>query len=71
MDEQAVLNRRRYIEQLRQMTPEQRLLMAFELTEQARASLKEGLRHRFPEASAEELHRRYLQHWTSCHNRRL
>ena len=38
-----------YIETLRRMTPEQRLLKAFELSEMARAVFRDGLRNRFPD----------------------
>lgn len=51
------------------MTPEQRLLKAFELSEFTKALFREGLRQRHPElpdAEFHELFHRRLQKW---HNR--
>jgi len=62
-------NHQAYIETLRKMTPEQRLLKAFELTEFARQLFWQGLRRRFPDLSEEELKRIYLQRLDKCHNR--
>jgi hypothetical protein len=62
-------NHRRYLEVLRAMTPEQRLLKAFDLSAFARALFEEGLRKRFPDASAEEFHRILLARLAKCHNR--
>ena len=62
-------NRQRYLEILRRMTPEQRLRIAFDLTEQTRELLRIGLRDRFPELSEEELHKLYLERLEKCHNR--
>ncbi len=61
-------NRRLYIEVLRRMTPEQRLLKAFELTEFSRALFREGLKKRFPDLSDEEIHKIYLKRLDKCHN---
>jgi hypothetical protein len=69
MDPKPRPNRRVYLEILRKMTPQQRLLKAFELTAMARALLRQGLRKRFPELSEEELQRVYLQRLAKCHNR--
>ena len=62
-------NRQRYLEILRRMTPEQRLQIAFDLTEQTRELLRIGLRDRFPDLSEEELHELYLERLEKCHNR--
>lgn len=62
-------NRARYLDVLRRMTPEQRLMKAIELTELGRTLLREGLRSRFPEASAEELKRLYFERLDRCRNR--
>ena len=51
------------------MTPDERLLKAFELTEMARDLFREGLRQRFPDKSEEEIHRIYLDRLDKCHNR--
>jgi hypothetical protein len=50
-------NHRVYLEALLRLTPDQRLLKAFELTDLSRALFRDGLRHRFPMASDEELQR--------------
>lgn len=62
-------NRELYLETLRRMTPEERLLKAFELTEMSRTLFRQGLRQRFPQLSEAELHRVYLEHLARCHNR--
>ena len=62
-------NRKLYVETLRAMTPEQRLAKAFELTEMTRELLKVGLAQRYPSASAEELHQRYLERLERCRSR--
>ena len=69
MDPKPRPNHQAYIETLRKMTPEQRLLKAFELTEFARQLFWQGLRRRFPDLSEEELKRIYLQRLDKCHNR--
>jgi hypothetical protein len=51
MDPKERPNHARYIEVLRRMTPEQRLLKAFELSEFSKALFVEGLRKRHPELS--------------------
>lgn len=63
-------NHRVYIEALRRLTPEQRLLKAFELTDMSRALFRDGLRARFPQASDVELEHIYLERLEKCHNRR-
>jgi hypothetical protein len=62
-------NHQLYLEALRRLTPEQRLLKAFELTELSRELFRAGLRHRFPEATEQELQRIYLERMAECHNR--
>jgi hypothetical protein len=51
------------------MSPEQRLLKAFELSAFAKALFAQGLRERFPEATEEELKRLLLSRLEKCHNR--
>ena len=51
------------------MTPEQRLLKAFELSRMSRELFLAGLRKRFPDLSDEELQRVYLKRIAKCHNR--
>lgn len=62
-------NRGRYLEALRRMTPEQRLLKAEELSEMTQELLRAGIRQRFPEASDEERHRIYLDRIERCRRR--
>jgi hypothetical protein len=62
-------NDRIYLEALRRMTPEQKLLKVFELTEMSRRLFRQGLREHFPELAEEELHRLYLERLAKCHNR--
>ncbi len=69
MDIKKRPNHEIYIRTLRSMTPEQRLLKAFELTEFSRDLFKSGLRRRFPDLSEEVLHQLYLERLAKCHNR--
>jgi len=69
MDIKPRPNHHLYIETLRSLTPEARLLKAFELTDMTRDLLLAGLRHRFPDASDDEIHRIYLERLDKCHNR--
>ena len=59
----------KYIEILRAMSPEDRLLKAFELSEFSRSLFLHGLRRRFPQASEEERRAIYLDRLEKCHNR--
>ena len=62
-------NRERYIETLRAMTPEQRLMKALELSEMSRSLMRHGLRERHPVASEQELHALYLERLEQCRRR--
>ena len=62
-------NHRLYIQVLRSMSPEARLLKAFELTEFARKLFLHGLRRRFPDKSEQEIKEIYLKRLEKCHNR--
>ncbi|MEZ0607563.1 hypothetical protein ACAW74_03555 [Fibrella sp. WM1] len=68
MDPKPRPNHRLYLEALRRMTEEQRLLKAFELSEFTRQLFKEGLRQRFPEKTESELHELFLKRLAKCHN---
>ena len=57
-----------YLEVLRRMTPEQRLLKAFELSEFTRLLLLHDLRRRFPDASEEEFRKILLERLAKCFN---
>ncbi|MDI6755774.1 MAG: hypothetical protein QME78_15425 [Thermodesulfobacteriota bacterium] len=69
MDIKKNPNHRMYLRVLRQMSPEQKLLKAFELTEFTRELFLHGLRNRFPTSSAEDLKRIFLKRLDKCHNR--
>jgi len=62
-------NHRRYICVLRQMSPEKRLLKAFELSAFSNGLFLHGLRRRFPELPDEEIKRLYLERIAKCYNR--
>jgi hypothetical protein len=51
------------------MTPEQRLMKAFEMSAFAKALFIEGLHKRFPEATPEEFRRILRARLEKCHNR--
>ena len=51
------------------MSPEARLLKAFELSEFSRELFLHGLRRRFPELSENEIKKIYLERLEKCHNR--
>ncbi|SMB89595.1 hypothetical protein SAMN00808754_0181 [Thermanaeromonas toyohensis ToBE] len=62
-------NHRIYIEVLREMTPEQRLAKAFELSALGKELFLHGLRERYPDLSEEEIRKIYLERISKCHNR--
>jgi hypothetical protein len=68
MDPKLRPNRQIYLEALRRLTPEQRLLKAFELTDLSRELFRAGLRQRFPQAGEAELERIYLERLARCRN---
>jgi hypothetical protein len=69
MDPKPRPNHQLYLEILRSMTPEQKLLKIFELSEFSKALFTEGLRQRFPNATEEEFHRILFDRLEKCHNR--
>jgi len=68
MDIKPRPNHKIYIEVLRRMTPEQRLNVAFDLSEFSRSLFKQGLRERFANLSEEEFHALYLERLAKCYN---
>lgn len=70
MDLKPHPNHGRYLQALSRLTPEQRLLKAFELTDLSRQIFRDGLRARFPQAADDELQSLYLERLALCHNRR-
>lgn len=69
MDPKPHPNHAEYLKALRRMTPEERLLKAFELSEMAKELFMDGLRQRFPDLSEDERKRIYLERLAKCHNR--
>lgn len=69
MDTRKRQDHRAYLSVLRRMTPEKRLLKAFELSEFARALFVHGLRKRFPDLGDEDFRRLLLERLDKCHNR--
>ena len=68
MDPKPRPNHRHYLNVLRSMTDEQRLLKAFELSDFSRQLFKAGLKERFPEKTDAELHSLFLKRLETCHN---
>lgn len=62
-------DRKIYLQILKRMSPEERLLKAFELSEFAKQLFIHGLRKRFPDFSNEEIKKIYLERIEKCHNR--
>jgi hypothetical protein len=58
-----------YLRMLRRMTPEERLLKAFELSEFTKQLFISGLHQRFPGASKEEFEKIMADRLAKCHNR--
>ena len=69
MDPEPRPNHQLYLEALRRLTPEQRLLKAFELTELSHELLRAGIRKRFPGAGEDEVRRIYLERLVRCQSR--
>lgn len=61
-------NHRRYVVVLRKMSPEKKLLKAFELSEFTKELFVHGLRKRFPDLSESEFKKLLLQRLEKCHN---
>jgi hypothetical protein len=62
-------NHKLYLQTLRHMTPEARLLKAFELSRFSRDLFLHGLRKRFSDLPAEEFQKLFLERLNKCHNR--
>ncbi len=57
-----------YIKTLRMMTPEQRLNVAFDLSEFSRNLFRQGLKEQFPNLNDVEFHALYLERLKQCYN---
>lgn len=62
-------NHKIYVRVLRRMSPEKRLLKAFELSEFANQLFIHGLHRRFPNLPAGEFKKILLERLERCHNR--
>ena len=62
-------NHRIYIQTIREMGPEKRLLKALDLSEFSRKLFREGLRKRFPKLSSQKFQEFYLERLKKCYNR--
>ncbi len=62
-------NHKIYIQVLRQMSPEKRLLKAFELSEFANQLFIQGLHTRYPNLPGEDFKRIFLERLDKCRNR--
>jgi hypothetical protein len=69
MDIKERPNHKIYIQVLRKMSPEERLIKAFELSEFANQLFIYGLHERFPNLSDEEFKKILLERLDKCHNR--
>ncbi|HAU30694.1 MAG: hypothetical protein XD78_2189 [Desulfotomaculum sp. 46_296] len=69
MDIKERPNHKIYIRVLRQMSPENRLLKAFELSEFTRQLFIYGLHKRYPNLSDEDFKKILLERLDKCHNR--
>lgn len=71
MDSKPRPNDRIYLEILRAMSPADRLLKAFELSEFTRTLALAGLKHQFPDRSEEELKQVLAKRMIEWHLRRF
>jgi len=62
-------NHKIYIKILRQMSPEQRLMKSFELSEFSKQLFIQGLHERFPNLPDQEFQKLLLKRLDKCHNR--
>ena len=61
-------NKQRYYEILRSMSPQEKLLKSFELTELVKAANRAGLRNRNPHLSEHDFEQLFLERQKACHN---
>jgi len=69
MDIKPRPNHRLYLDTLRRMSPEARLMKAFELSRFSNDLFLHGLRKRFPDLSEQDFRKLYLERLNKCHNR--
>jgi hypothetical protein len=68
MDIKPRPNHARYLEILRNLTPEEKLRKVCEMSAFTKMLFKKGLRDAFPDLSEDEFHRLYLDRLEKCHN---
>ena len=61
-------NKQKYHQILKAMSPEEKVIKVFELSELSNEAFKTGLRNRYKEMSDEEFHQLYLERRSKCHN---
>jgi hypothetical protein len=69
MDIKTRPNHRRYLEIMRSMTPEQKVLKIFELNTLGKELCLAGLRMRHPGMDEKEINKLYLKTIKACHNK--
>jgi hypothetical protein len=69
MDIKPRPNHRLYIAALQRMSPEARLMKAFELSQFSNDLFLHGLHKRFPDLSEQDFRKLYLERLNKCHNR--
>lgn len=69
MDIKQRPNHKRYVQVLRNMTAEERLLKAFELSVFSKQLFIQGLKKRFPLLSKNEFNKLLNERLKKCHNR--
>lgn len=69
MDIKPRPNHKLYLDTLRRMSPEARLMKAFELSKFSNDLFLHGLRKRFPDLSEQDFRKLYLERLNKCHNR--
>lgn len=62
-------NQKLYLETLKKMTPEEKLMKMFELTLFGKELFLSGLRERFPDMSEAEIKKIYLERVKKCYTR--
>ena len=69
MDIKQRPNHKQYIQTLRAMSPEKRLMKSFELSVFAKKLFIHGLQKRFPNLTKSEFQKIYLERISKCYNR--
>lgn len=69
MDNFDIAGQKKYREILRRMTPEQKLLKTFELSEMGKNLFICGLKMRYPNLSESDFKKVLFEHLEKCHNK--